>query len=355
MTPTTTPSVARGIHHVTAISGDAQRTLDFYAGVLGLRLVKRTVNFDDPGTYHFYFGDESGTPGSILTFFPWGGAPRGRVGAGQVAVTALAVPPAALAFWLERLVAHSVPHEGPTRRFAGADGAGETVVAFEDPDGLRLELVTDPRAAALAGWTAGHTGAVPAEHAVRGVYGVTLWVGDTAGTAAVLEGPLGMRQAAASGDVVRFETVDADARLGRVVDVRAVDATGGRARMGVGTVHHVAFRTGDDAGELAIREAVTRAGLSATPQIDRQYFHSVYFREPGGVLFELATDAPGFLTDEAPDALGAALRLPPQYEARRAELERVLPPLVLPGDAAAGDVPAADARAASTPAAGVAA
>lgn len=330
MSASTAP-VARGIHHVTAISGDPQRTLDFYGGVLGLRLVKRTVNFDDPRTYHFYFGDETGTPGSILTFFPWGDAPRGRVGAGQVAVTALAIPPAALGFWLERLVAHGVPHEGPTRRAAGESGAGESVLAFEDHDGLRLELVTDARAAALPGWTAGHPGAVPAEHAVRGVHGVALWVADAAATAAVLTGPLGMRPTDTTADASRFESVDPDVVLGRVVDLRAVGTTGARGRMGVGTVHHVAFRTGDDAGELALRAAVTGAGLGATPQIDRQYFHSVYFREPGGVLFELATDAPGFATDEPVAALGTVLQLPPQYAARRAELERVLAPLVLPG------------------------
>jgi glyoxalase family protein len=334
--PATTTTHARGIHHVTAISGDAQRTLDFYAGVLGLRLVKRTVNFDDPGTYHFYFGDEAGTPGSILTFFPWGaGAPRGRVGAGQVAVTALAVPPASLGFWLARLVALGVPHAGPARRFAGAGAAAESVIALEDPDGLQLELVTDARAAALPGWTAAGDAAgddaVPAEHAVRGVRGVTLWVAAPERTAGVLEGPLGMRRAAADGDRARYETADPDAVLGRTVDVRAVGPEAARGRMGAGTVHHVAFRTGDDAGELALRAAVTDAGLSATPQIDRQYFRSVYFREPGGVIFELATDAPGFLADEARDALGAALRLPPQFEARRAEIERRLPPLTLPG------------------------
>jgi glyoxalase family protein len=333
-----------GIHHVTAISGDAQRTLDFYAGVLGLRLVKRTVNFDDPGTYHFYFGDAAGTPGSVLTFFPWGArAPRGTVGAGQVAVTALAIPPAALAYWLERLVAGGVPHEGPARRFRGADGAGEQVVAFEDPDGLRLELVTDPRAAALPGWSAGGPGAVPADHAVRGVYGVTLWVAEASATREVLAGPLGLREAAADGDVVRYTPADDAVVLGRAVDVRAV-GTALRGRMGAGTAHHVAFRAGDDAGELALRAAVQHAGLSATPQIDRQYFRSVYFREPGGVLFELATDAPGFATDEAPGALGAALRLPPRYETRRAEIERVLPALVVPGAGAlAGDGPAAAA------------
>jgi glyoxalase family protein len=312
-----------GLHHVTAISGDAQRVVDFYAGTLGLRLVKRTVNFDDPRTYHFYFGDATGTPGSLLTFFPWGrGAPRGRTGAGQTAAVALAVPAEAVGFWLERLVARGVAHEGPRRRF------GATVLTLDDPDGLRLELVADPRAAALPGWQGPGADGVPAEHAVRGVHGVTLHVADGAATDAVLTETLGLRRAGTEADVTRYETLDPDVALGRVVDVRV--AAGPAGRMGAGAVHHVAFRAGDDAGELALRAAVTRAGLSATPQVDRQYFRSVYFREPGGVIFELATDAPGFLVDEPAEALGAALRLPSRFEGRRAELEAALPPLAPP-------------------------
>ena len=324
MTTTTstpsTPAIARthGIHHVTGISGDAQRTLDFYAGVLGLRLVKRTVNFDDPGTYHFYFGDGDGTPGSVLTFFPWGDAPRGRVGTGQVAAVALSIPPAALGAWLERLGAHGIRYDGPTRRLGG-----EQVVAFRDPDGLLLELVPHPAAAAVAGWDGGP---VAPEHAIRGVHAVTLWVESHAATAEVLTARLGLHAVADDGATFRFAAGDPAAapRPGAIVDVREV---GGfwRGTTGVGSIHHVAFRAVDDEHELALRRQVMAAGISVTGQLDRTYFHSVYFREPGGVLFELATDGPGFAIDETPDALGSALMLPPQYEPSRAEIERALP------------------------------
>ena len=312
---------AQGLHHVTAISGDPQRVLDFYVGVLGMRLVKRTVNFDDPGAYHFYFGDETGTPGSLFTVFPWPTGRKGRLGAGQVGETALAIPAASLGWWLDRLTAHHVPHELPQRRF-GADG--ETVVTFTDPDGMRLALAADPRAAALPGWSAPGPDTVPAEHAIRGVYGVTLWVEDAEGQAALLTGPMGWRRVATDGMTTRF--VADDATLGRVVDVRDVQGFWGAAD-GVGSVHHVAFRVGDAAAELAMRSAVAATGLQPTTVRDRQYFESVYFRAPGGVLFELATDGPGFLIDEPLETLGEALRLPPQFEQHRAAIEANLPVL----------------------------
>jgi glyoxalase family protein len=314
-----------GIHHVTAITSDPRRTFAFYVGTLGLRLVKRTVNFDDPTSYHFYFGDDVGTPGSLFTVFAWPQGRPGRVGAGQVGETAFAIPPASLGYWLDRLGAHHVAHELPARRFAGAPDGGETVVTFTDPDGMRLALVTDSRAAALPG-RAGTAGgdAVPAEHALRGVFGVTLWVEDAAGAGALLEGTMGLRRAVAEGATTRF--VADDATLGRVVDVRDVQGFWGAAD-GVGSVHHVAFRVHDVAEELAMRAAVTRLGLQATPVRDRYYFESIYFRAPGGVLFELATDGPGFTVDEPREALGESLRLPPQFEAHRAEIEATLPPI----------------------------
>ena len=305
-----------GIHHVTAIAGDAQRNLHFYAGVLGLRFVKRTVNFDDPGTYHFYFGDATGSPGSILTFFPWPGAHAGRAGVGQAAVTALAIPPTSLGWWLERLVAHGVRHDMPARRCGG-----EQALAFRDPDGLLLELVAHPGALAREGWGGGP---VPAEHAIRGVHGVTLWEDGLEETSALLTGQLGFRALTSEGNLFRFAA--GDAVPGAFVDVRcAPDFWQGTT--GVGAVHHVAFRVGDDAAQLALRDALAGHGLNVTPPLDRQYFRSVYFREPGGVLFELATDAPGFLIDEPFEALGAALKLPPQYERMRGDLERVLSPI----------------------------
>ena len=311
-----------GIHHVTAITSDPRRTFAFYVGTLGLRLVKRTVNFDDPTSYHFYFGDEVGTPGSLFTVFAWPQGRPGRLGAGQVAETAFAIPPASLGYWLDRLGARHVVHELPARRFAGAPDGGETVVTFTDPDGMRLALVTDPRAATLRGRAGTGDDAVPAEHALRGVFGVTLWVEDAEGAGALLEGAMGLRRAVTEGTTTRF--VADDATLGRVVDVRDVQGFWGAAD-GVGSVHHVAFRVHDVAEELAMREAVGLLGLHATTVRDRQYFESIYFRAPGGVLFELATDGPGFMIDEPREALGEALRLPPQFEAHRAEIEATLP------------------------------
>lgn len=310
-------TTSRGLHHVTAIAGDAQQNVDFYAGVLGLRLVKKTVNFDDPHTYHLYYGDDDGTPGSILTFFPWPGARRGRAGVGQIAVISLAIPPGSVGFWLERFVTFGVEHDAPSRRF------GATALAFKDRDGLQLELVAIERTAARRAWQGG---GVPLEHAIRGVHTVTLWEQSLERTEEVLSNIFGLRVAGSESTTTRFVS-GTDAAP--VVEIRVI---GGFLApiSGVGTVHHVAFRAAQDDDALAMRERVTASGLHATPVIDRQYFHSVYFREPGGVLFEIATDPPGFVVDEAPETLGSSLMLPPQYEPRRAELEQVLPPLHAP-------------------------
>jgi glyoxalase family protein len=310
-----------GLHHLTAIASDPQRNLDFYAGTLGLRFVKQTVNFDDPGTYHLYYGDASGRPGSILTFFPWPTARRGRVGAGQVAETQLAIPTGALAFWIQRLTEHQVAFQGPTRRFDG-----ETVLTFTDHDGMPLALVATDAASAQGGWDGGV--GVPVAMSIRGMHAVTLWVHRLPETAAVLTGQLGFRELARHGDVVRY-AVD-DAAPGTLVDIRELP-TGPGGTGGAGTVHHVAFRAADDATEFGIRAQVTAAGLPITEQIDRTYFRSMYFREPGHVLFELATDAPGFAVDESADTLGDALQLPAQHEHLRETLRTHLPPLHRPG------------------------
>jgi glyoxalase family protein len=305
-----------GIHHVTAIAGDPRRNLDFYAGVLGLRLVKRTVNYDDPHTYHFYFGDEVGRPGSLLTFFPWPGARRGRQGVGQVATMALAVAPRALGFWLERLLHSGVAHQGPTRRGA------ESVISLRDPDGALLEIVATAGAEARPGW--GGASGIGLEDAIRGVHAVTLWVEESEPTERVLH-RLGFRPA---GEPVagtrRFAA--GDGGPGTLLDVRAV---GGfpRGVESAGAVHHVAFRVADEAAQLEVRREVVAAGLYPTAVIDRSYFRSVYFREPGGVLFELATEGPGFAIDEPVGELGRRLTLPPRLERSRAEIEAALPPL----------------------------
>jgi predicted esterase/catechol 2,3-dioxygenase-like lactoylglutathione lyase family enzyme len=312
-----------GLHHVTAIAADPQRNLDFYVGVLGLRLVKRTVNFDDPETYHFYFGDEVGTPGSIMTFFPWPGARHGRQGTGQVAVTSFAIAPPAVGFWVERLVRHGIAHEGPTRRETGS--GVEQVLAFKDPDGLLLELVGHPGAESRPAW--GGAPGIALEQAIHGFHGVTLWVDEGEATERVLVETLGFRAAGEQGSTRRY--LVGDGGPGTIVDLRAV---GGflRGAGGAGTVHHVAFAVADDAAELALRARVAGTGLSPTPVIDRQYFHSVYFREPGGVLCELATLPPGFAIDEPVEHLGERLMLPPQYEPLRAQLEALLPRIHLP-------------------------
>jgi len=312
-----------GIHHVTAIASDPQRNLDFYAGVLGLRLVKRTVNFDDPETYHFYFGDEVGTPGSIMTFFPWPGAMRGRPGSGQVAVTSFAVIPGAIGLWVERLIRHHVAFEGPTQRGTGADK--ESVLAFRDPDGLMLEIVGHPSAEARPAWT-GAPG-IPREHAIHGFHSVTLWVEQAARTDQVLVDTLGFRPLREDGSTKRYTA--GEPGPGTILDVREIGGFG-RGASGTGTVHHVAFTVEDDAAQLAVRERVVNAQLDPTPVVDRSYFHSIYFQEPGGILFELATKAPGFAVDEPVEHLGESLKLPPQYESQRTSIEAVLPPIHLP-------------------------
>jgi predicted esterase/catechol 2,3-dioxygenase-like lactoylglutathione lyase family enzyme len=322
----------RGIHHVTAIASDPQRNLDFYAGVLGLRLVKRTVNFDDPQTYHFYYGDDVGHPGSILTFFPWPGARRGRQGTGQVAVTSFAVLPAALGFWIERLLRHGVKYEGPARR--GPSGAdSEAVIAFKDHDGLMLEIVAHAGAEARPAW--GDAPGIARENAIHGFHGVTLWVGDGEPTEKVLVDTLGFRPVGEERGTRRFEA--GEGGPGTFVDVRSI---GGfvQGAGGAGTVHHVAWSVADDATQLAVRERVVDAGLHPTPVIDRNYFHSVYFREPGGILYELATNPPGFAIDEPIERLGERLMLPPQYEPHRAEIEAVLPRIHLPISASAASM-----------------
>jgi glyoxalase family protein len=302
-----------GIHHVTAIAGRADRNLDFFTRVLGLRLVKKTVNFDDPGTYHLYYGDEGGRPGTILTFFPWEHAAAGRLGVGETQETAFRVPAASLGFWLHRFVDKGVAHAAPEKRF------GETVLTFGDPDGMRFALV-GVAGADEAGWSAGD---IPAEHAIRGFHGVTLLLAKAAPTAAILT-VLGLRESARDGALTRYR---ADGTPGNHVDIReAGEFLPGR--MGRGSVHHIAFRAADDAAQAAMAaRLVADHRMHPTGQKDRQYFRSIYFREPGGILFEIATDVPGFAVDEPADALGMALKLPPFLEPRRAELEGKLPPL----------------------------
>jgi glyoxalase family protein len=307
-----------GIHHITAIASDPQRNLDFYAGTLGLRLVKLTVNFDDPSTYHFYFADELGHPGTILTFFPWPGGLRGRVGTGQLTTIRFAVPQGALGYWADRLQRAGVSSERPQQRFDAQ------ALAFTDPDGLRLELEEQPEAELRSGWAGGP---VPAEYALRGFSGVTLTEMDHAETAALLTETLGFCPAQQEGNRFRYQ-VGTGADRAFIDIVEAPEAP--RGLIAAGNVHHIAWRTPTDEAQLAWRAQLVDQGFHVTQVRDRQYFHSIYFHEPGGVLFEIATDPPGFAIDEPPEQLGTHLKLPPWLEPERAQLERKLPPLRLP-------------------------
>lgn len=306
--------MTHGLHHVTAIAGPARRNLDFHTGILGQRLVKKTVNFDDPGTYHLYYGDEAGSPGSILTFFPWAHVAPGRRGQGETAETAFRVPKESLEFWADRLAAEGVPQDGATERF------GAPALPFRDQDGMRLALVGVDGIAAEPAWAAGD---IPAAAAIRGFHGVTLLLDRTEATAAILTDVFGFTEAAREGATTRFAT---GAALGGHVDLRREDGAP-PARLGAGSVHHVAFRAADDAEQAAMVARLRGHGIATTEQLDRNYFRSVYFRSPGGVLFEIATDVPGFAVDETPAHLGESLKLPPQYEADRARIEAALPSL----------------------------
>jgi glyoxalase family protein len=305
-----------GIHHVTAIASNAQKNLDFYTGILGLRLVKKTVNFDGPDVYHFYYGDEDGNPGSILTFFPYKGLVNGRHGKGMLNTTTFSVPAASLDYWLERLKRFDIHHKTPQERFDG-----ELFVYFEDEDGLGLELVFNDN----DGRKAYSNGIIAAEHAIRGFYNVEIWEEGYERTAALLTEQLDHKLVAEKGNRFRFAAKDAP---GNYVDLLcSPDSMRGLA--GSGTVHHVAFATPNREAQEQVRIKVLQRMLNATPVLDRNYFTSIYFREPGGVLFEVATTGPGFAIDEPKAQLGTALKLPAQYEPHREQIEKSLPPVSL--------------------------
>jgi len=309
------PTPIPGLHHVTAIASDPQKNLDFYTEVLGLRFVKRTVNFDDPGTYHFYFGDDAGSPGTILTFVPWPHATRGHAGAGEVAKTAFSVPAASLEYWQERLTDRGIRAEPTGRRF------DEQVLTFPDPDGMKIEIVAHADALAV---NAPRFASVPPEHAIRGFFGVTLLEQQAGATAAILN-VMGFQKAGQEGNRLRFSA--AGHALGNHIDL-LVDPNAKFGSLGAGSVHHIAFRAQDDAAQKEWRQEIAKH-LDVTPVLDRTYFHSIYFREPGGVLFELATDPPGFALDEPIESLGEELRIPQWLEPKRSFIEKKLAPITL--------------------------
>ncbi len=302
-----------GIHHITAIVGNAQENADFYAGVLGLRLVKKTINFDDPGTYHLYFGDSKGKPGTIMTFFPWGNAYKGKIGDGQVGVTTYAVPVGALDFWEKRLAKFGVTIE-KMERF------GERYLAFDDPHGLHLELVERAKGEQNE-W---HFGEVLPEMAIKGFAGAVLYTSNAEKTAELLEAVLGFERVGEDNGVLRFRS---PADIGNIVDVKMTPV--GIGQMGVGTVHHIAWRAKDDEDQLDWKRRIEAYGLGVTPVQDRNYFNAIYFREYGDLLFEIATDPPGFAIDEVEEEMGRELMLPPRYEQYRNRLKEDLAPLVI--------------------------
>jgi glyoxalase family protein len=305
-----------GIHHITAIAGDTKRNYDFYTRILGLRMVKKTVNFDDPNTYHFYYGDENGTPGTILTFFPWGDQiPSGRRGTRQVTEIGYSVPEGSLGFWEKRLHDNKVTYNKVAEKF------GEQYLTFLDPDGLKLELTVPKKADNRKPYESEE---VKAEHATRGFHHITITSNKIEETAKILTDIFGYKLV--EQHVNRFRFITDAVENASIVDL--VEVPGERAgHVAGGSVHHVAFRVANDDILMEFRKKVVEAGHQITDKIDRNYFYSLYFREPGGVLFEIASDNPGFATDETVAELGTGLMLPPQYEPRRAQIEKVLPAL----------------------------
>lgn len=303
-----------GLHHITAIANDAQQNLDFYTKILGLRLVKKTVNFDDPGTYHFYFGNESGEAGTILTFFPWEGIGKGKNGSGMATHIGYSIPKGALEFWRKRLDTHKIPYKEETI-------FGERLISFQDPDGLELQFIESNTQDKRSVWT---TDDVEENVAIRGFHNVTLTLQNAEATAKVLTGIFGYKLQKQEGNRYRYIVDSVD--TAQIVDI-IEDATISRGQNAAGTNHHIAFRVKDETAQMKMSEKVLAAGLNITPKIDRDYFYSLYFREPGGVLFEIATENPGFTIDEPLEELGNNLKLPNQYEPMRSKIESALPTL----------------------------
>jgi glyoxalase family protein len=304
-----------GLHHLTAIAGSAKRNFNFYTKVLGLRLLKKTVNFDDPGTYHLYYGNEVGSPGTILTFFPYEGARKGKVGSGIASHIGYSVPEGSFDFWMKRFKDYHVEYGVTSEKF------GEKYLPFKDPDGLQLELIIPDAPDNRKGW---ETEEVQTAVATKGFHSVTLTLRNAGKTAEILTDIFGYTLQAKEASHYRFKT-DAVEGAGYIDIIE--DATAHPSLGGAGTNHHIAFRVKNEDVLMKFREKVVLAGFNITDKIDRSYFYSLYFREPGGVLFEIATDNPGFSIDEPLEELGQKLLLPPQYESQRAQIEAVLPSL----------------------------
>ncbi|HMC83972.1 MAG TPA: ring-cleaving dioxygenase [Chitinophagaceae bacterium] len=304
-----------GLHHITAIASHAKRNLDFYTGVLGQRLVKKTVNFDDPQTYHFYFGNETGEPGTILTFFPWEKMGKGKTGTGLATQIGYTVPASSFAFWIDRFKQFNVIQESVTESF------GEQCLSFQDPDGLSIKLIVPKKIDDRKPW---ETNDVKADTATRGIHSVELTLKNIQPTVEILTDILGYQLLEQQDDRYRFVTTTIETAA--IIDI--IEAPGAsRGILSAGIIHHIAFRVKDEVTQMNLREKIETKGLNITGKINRDYFYSVYFREPGGVLFEIATNNPGFTTDESVETLGSSLRLPKRYEHDRQTIEKILPAL----------------------------
>jgi glyoxalase family protein len=317
------PDNLPGIHHVTAITGDVQKCVDFYVGVLGLRFVKKSINQDVPDTYHIYFGDDLGSPGTAMTFFGWPAWPKRRTGSGQVTTVSFTVPQRSLDFWNNRLSKLGV-QTSRTSRF------GTDAIVVADPDGIELELIAQ---SSDQPWVPWQDGPVDEEHAIRGFHSVTLTVAEATATFDLLVKTMGFRTVAHEGHRTRFETGQGGPHA--ILDV-IESPEGPEGEESIGTVHHVAWRAADAGHQAEWREVLVKAGRNVTPVIDRYYFKSIYYREPGAVLFEIATDGPGFTVDETAESLGSSLSLPPWFQVRRDRLDVTLPPIVVPTTATTG-------------------
>lgn len=304
-----------GIHHITVMASDPQNNYNFYTQTLGMRFIKKTVNFDAPDVYHLYYGDEKGSPGTILTFFPFPDARRGKRGTGEINIVSFSVPSNSLQYWMNRLAELAINFDGPKNKF------GHEYISLLDPDGMKIEIVADTNADSIEGW---FNGDVPAEHSIRKFFSSTFYLSDAKPTEKLLTQVMGAKLIASEGNVRRYTLGEKESLV--FVDI-IEDASIPRGISGAGTVHHIAWRTANDEEQLNWRAKVSEYGLYPTEVVDRDYFHSIYFREPGGILFEIATDPPGFMIDESFENLGTELKLPAWHEPKRKLIEQILVPL----------------------------
>lgn len=304
-----------GIHHITVMASDPQANHDFYTQTLGMRFIKKTVNFDAPDVYHLYYGDEIGTPGTILTFFPFPDARRGKRGAGEINIVSFSVPSDSLQYWIDRFADLAIDFSGPSKKF------GYEYISLLDPDGMKIEIVADPNVNKINGW---NSGIVPPEHTIRKFFGSTFYLNNSVPTEKLIIETMGAKFIAAEGSIKRYSFGENENLA--FVDI-VEDKNLPRASSGAGSVHHIAWRTSNDEEQLNWRNKIIGDGFYPTEVVNRNYFHSIYFREPGGVLFEIATDGPGFLIDEKIDSLGEDLKLPEWHEPKRKLIEQILIPL----------------------------